>query len=255
MFYIIIRYDGTKLKSNTVSRQIANLCSDYFGVYLNITSLRAINNTAVKNAAAHGDLNDTQLDEYNIECQGHTTRMGKKAYNFSREPDRAKTLQKINDMINKKYKSDVCNNNIGSCDDDGEMEAYTIEDINADACRIKRKRDENDSREEELHTSMKKKKLSTDEELIEKHKGEWGKQHPCYDKVSLKIKWSPFEKEYLQAIYDVQRHSKKRNVWRHCLDSILNTNDENVRQQFHISHLMLVKLKDAIRVRKEDCME
>jgi outer membrane protein OmpA-like peptidoglycan-associated protein len=99
MFAYIYRYDGTKLQSNTASRQIAVLCSKFFGVYLNVTSLRAINNTAVKNAAAHGDLNDTQLDEYNIECQGHTTRMGKKAYNHSVEPDRAKTLQQINDSI------------------------------------------------------------------------------------------------------------------------------------------------------------
>ena len=86
-------------------------------------------------------------------------------------------------------------------------------------------------------------------QLQEKHGGDWGKQHPCYDKKTLKIKWSAFEKDYIQTIFD-NYPPHKHNVWRHCLDSILNTNDENVRQQFHVSHLELVKIKDAIRVKK-----
>ena len=227
------------------------LCSKFFGVYLNVTSLRAINNTAVKNAAAHGDLNDTQLDEYNIECQGHTTRMGKKAYNHSVEPDRAKTLQQINDSINKKYgqnfyssRDEVSSSDGGDGDSDGDSNEEDISNV-AQICVRKKKRDESYVSMEDNIIINKKKKFSGDEELKNNH-DDWGKKHPFYGKESRKIKWSPFEKDYLQAIYDKHRHN--HNVWRHCLDCVLNTNDENVRQQFHMSHLTVVKFKDAIRV-------
>jgi len=207
----------------------------------------------VKNAAAHGDLNDTQLAEYKIECQRHSTRMGKKPYNFSREPDRAKTLQQINDMINKKYqvkKNDNCNsatidviheNNAGIDGNNFEESEYDIS-IDAQHCVKKRKRDENYGHIEE------KKNLSYGDEILIDNHDDWGKKHAFYEIESVKIKWSLFEKDYLQALYDKNRH--KHNVWRHCLDSILNANDENVRQQFHKSHLAVGKLKDAIRVKK-----
>lgn len=217
-----------------------------FGVYLNVTSLRAINNTAVKNAAAHGDLNDTQLDEYNIECQGHTTKMGKKAYNYSVEPDRAKTLQQINDRINKKYRENVYSKSdeVSSSSSDGDSEE---DDEETQVTVKKRKRGESYlSMEDDM--IAKKKKVSGDEELKKNH-DDWGKKHPFHGKTSLKIKWSPYEKEYLQAIYDKHRHN--HNVWRHCLDCVLNTNDENVRQQFHMSHLTVGKFKDAIRVTRK----
>ncbi len=55
--------------------------------------------------------------------------------------------------------------------------------------------------------------------------------YPLYQIEARKIKWSPFEKDYVQAIFDNHRH--KHTVWKYCLDSILNTNDENVRQLFH----------------------
>jgi hypothetical protein len=215
-------------------------------VFLNVTSLRAINNTAVKNATAHGDLNDTQLDEYNIECQGHTTRMGKKAYNFAREIDRAKTLQNINDMINKKYQERVYSDSDSDSDSDesGEEE---LDGDDVQLSRKKRKRDENIGSIEDKVISKIIKVNDCDKQLISNH-SDWGKKHPFYEVDSRKIKWSPFEKDYIQAIYD-NKHLSQHNVWKQCLDSILNTNDENVRQQFHISHLTLVKLKDAIRVR------
>jgi hypothetical protein len=221
----------------------------------------------VKNAAAHGDLNDTQLEEYNIECQGHTTRMGKKAYNFSREPDRAKTLQQINDMINKKYQvhknvvsntsrdgyygySEESDGDVGNCS--GGVGSISEEDISGSEgvqqCVKRRKRDENYGLIEDILNVTKRKHSNCDQILIENH-DDWGKKHPFYQIESLRIKWSPFEKDYIKALYDKNR--LKHNVWRHCLDSILNTNDENVRQQFHISHLAFGKLKDAIRVKKE----
>jgi hypothetical protein len=94
------------------------------------------------------------------------------------------------------------------------------------------------------------KKTDKIENLVKEHSGDWGKKHPCYNTNALKIKWSPFEKDYIQSMFD--KHPHKHNIWRHCLDSILNTNDENVRNQFHVTHLTVVKLKDAIRVRKID---
>ncbi len=199
----------------------------------------------MKNAAAHGDLNDTQLEEYNIECQGHTTRMGKKAYNFSREPDRAKTLQHISDMINKKYQIEKNVYNKSTIEEG--VEDYE-EDINDQHYAKKRKRDENYGVLEDNVIHTKRKISGCDEMLIESH-DDWGKKHPLYEIGSLKIKWSPFERDYVKVLYEKNR--LKHNVWRHCLDSILNTNDENVRQQFHKSHLKLVKLKDAIRVKKQ----
>ncbi len=200
----------------------------------------------MKNAAAHGDLNDTQLEEYNIECQGHTTRMGKKAYNFSREPDRAKTLQQINDMINKKYQVDKNVNGTNSTSDSDEGFGDSEEDNSNKNYAKKRKRDENYGLIKENMIDTKRKISGCDQVLIENHE-DWGKKHPCFEIESLKIKWSPFERDYIQALYDKNR--LKHNVWRHCLDSILHTNDENVRQQFHKSHLKLVKIKDAIRVK------
>ena len=107
----IFRHDGGKIRSSTVSTQIGNLCSEFFGLFLNVTSLRAINNTAVRNACAQGHINHNQLEEYDIECQGHSTAMGKKAYDRSREGDRAKNLQSINDLINNK-----CNESFDSGD-------------------------------------------------------------------------------------------------------------------------------------------
>jgi hypothetical protein len=233
----IFRHDGGKIRSSTVSTQIGNLCSEFFGLFLNVTSLRAINNTAVRNACAQGHINHNQLEEYDTECQGHSTAMGKKAYDRSREGDRAKNLQSINDLINNK-----CNESFDS--GDAESEDNTSEEMQL--CREKRKRDEDYNSSSMIH---KKKKVSSDVQLQEKHSGDWGKKHPCYDKKVLKVKWSSFEKDYIQALFD-KYPSHKHNVWRHCLDSILNTNDENVRQQFHVSHLELVKLKDAIRVKK-----
>jgi hypothetical protein len=133
------RYNGTKLRSSTVSRQIGLFCSNFFGVFLNVTTLRAINNTAVKNAAAHGVLNHTQLEEYNIECQGHTTRMGRKAYDTSLETDRAKTLQHINDTINIKYREKLGNENV---DHSGGSDISSDDDTSdVELCTKKRKRD------------------------------------------------------------------------------------------------------------------
>lgn len=175
--------------------------------------------------------------------------MGKKAYNHSKEPDRAKTLQKINDLINKECRDDVDSDNVNSgggfCNAD-EVQLYS---------RKKRERYEDSEINEDSENNgdyiiLKKKKMSSDEQLQEKHGGDWGKQHPFYDKLSQRIKWSPFEKNYIQEYVD-KYPPHKHNVWRHCLDSILNTNDENIRQQFHVSHLELVKLKDAIRVKKK----
>ena len=169
--------------------------------------------------------------------------MGKKAYDYSKEDDRAKTLQSINDLINNK-----CQDSADSSGEDGDDGS---EDNTGDEIQLhkeKRKRDENYENNESCVTH-KKKKISSDEQLQEKHGGDWGKQHPCFEKKALRVKWSSFEKDYIQAKFD-SYPPNKHNVWRHCLDSILNTNDENVRQQFHISHLELVKIKDAIRVKK-----
>jgi hypothetical protein len=257
LYFHICRYDGTKLRSSTASTQIGLFCSEYFGIFLNVTSLRAINNTAVQNAAALGHINDNQLDDYNRGCQGHNTRMGKKAYDYSREQDRAKTLQKITDLINNKCRdnadSDVEISSEGSDDEAISSGEGSVSDSGGrrrgDICREKRKRKE-DNRSNAINILNKKKKLSGDEQLQVKHIGDWGKKHPCYNTNALKIKWSPFEKDYIQSMFD--KHPHKHNVWRHCLDSILNTNDENVRHQFHVTHLTVVKLKDAIRVRKID---
>jgi hypothetical protein len=203
--------------SSTASAQIGLLCSEFFGIFLNVTSLRAINNTAVKNAAAHGYLNDNQLDEYNIECQGHNTRMGKKAYNHSRERDRAKTLQNINDLINKK-----CLENVDSDDDSGGGESNVHLDDNdtsdeeVELLRKKRKRDERDihCKHNENHSTLKKKKLSSDDQLQAKYVGDWGKKHPFYGSNALKIKWSPFEKDYIKDMVD-KYPASKTHVWRH----------------------------------------
>jgi hypothetical protein len=164
--------------------------------------------------------------------------MGKKAYDYSKEDDRAKTLQSINDLINYKCQDSGDSGSDGS-DTGSEIQLY----------KEKRKRDENFENNESCVTHKKKKLSSSDEQLQEKHGGDWGKQHPCFEKKALRVKWSSFEKDYIQDMFD-NYPPNKHNVWRHCLDSILNTNDENVRQQFHISHLELVKIKDAIRVKK-----
>jgi hypothetical protein len=183
--------------------------------------------------------------------------MGKKAYDYSREQDRAKTLQKITNLINNKCRdnadSDVEVSSEGSDDEaissgegsDTDRGGKTRNNI----CREKRKREEDYGNDNDNNNMLnKKKKLSGDEQLQVKHIGDWGKKHPCYNTNALKIKWSLFEKDYIQSMFD--KHPHKHNVWRHCLDSILNTNDINVRQQFHVTHLTVVKLKDAIRVRK-----
>lgn len=234
------------MRSSTVSKQIGFLCSEFFGVFLNVTSLRAINNTAVNNACAHGHINDSALKDYNTECQGHSTRMGKKLYDHSKEPDRAKTLQQINDLIIKKCQdsvdSDDAYSGVGS-DVDSDDDTNLL-------FREKRKRDiDNENNGNDMTPTPKKKKISNDEQLLAKYEGDWGKKHPCYGSNALRIKWSPFEKDYIKAMVDIHPPSKCY-IWRHCLDSILNTNDENVRHQFHVQHLNVVKLKDAIRVKK-----
>jgi hypothetical protein len=171
------------------------------------------------------------------------------------EPDRAKTLQQINDRINEKYRENVYSKNgevsssssmSSSSSSDGDSEEDSDEDIHP----YVKKRKRGDSYLSVEHDGIaKKKKLSSDDEELKKKHDDWGKKHPFHGKKTVKIKWSPFEKDYLQAIYDKHRHN--HNVWRHCLDCVLNANDENVRQQFHLSHLTVVKFKDAIRVAKK----
>ncbi len=105
------------------------MLSEFFGLYLNVTSLRAINNTAVQNAVAHGELNDNQLDEFNKECQGHSTKMGKKVYSYITKKDRAKTLQIITDQINQKHLNKA-DSSSDDCSSDDSSICNNVQDIN-----------------------------------------------------------------------------------------------------------------------------
>ena len=64
--------------------------------------------------------------------------MGKKAYNYSKESDRAKTLQHINDLINKN-----CRDSIDSDDDidsDADSNGNTSDDNTSDEVQLRREK-------------------------------------------------------------------------------------------------------------------
>ena len=95
--------------------------------------------------------------------------MGKKAYNHSKESDRAKTLQHINDLINKN-----CRDSIDSDDDIDSGAIGCVADSNGnisdevqELSREKRKRDEyyDDFNNNEYNIIHKNKKLCSDEQL------------------------------------------------------------------------------------------
>jgi hypothetical protein len=227
MLYYLIRYNGTNYNSSLASKQIAEMLFEFFGLYLNVTTLRAINNTAVQNATAHGELNDTQLDDFNKECQGHSTKMGKVAYNYIRKKDRAKTLQIINDQINQKY-NDNFSDTSSNCSNSTSDSDFSDSDF--------------------TNNQNEKKQINVIKHL-KKDYNDWGEKHSHYQSNSNKIKWSDYEKEYIKMIYD--QYPNVKNIWKLILDTILNAEDENVRKEFHIKHLNAVKIKDALRPAKE----
>ncbi len=230
------------------------MLSEFFGLYLNVTALRAINNTAVQNAVAHGELNDNQLDDFNKECQGHSTKMGKKVYSYITKKDRAKTLQIITDQINQKHlnKFNSSSDDDSSIDDNNSFGSSICKVVEEEENKKKRPRNQ-----ESDNIQGKKEDENINENIddkitfnlqLRKEYDDWGKKHVQYQSTDSKIKWSQYEKEYIKMIYD--QYPTERNIWKLILDTLLSIQDENVRQQFHIKHLHAVRIKDALRSTK-----
>jgi hypothetical protein len=222
------RYCGRKYSSSCASKNIAKLCGDFFGVYLPVTSLRAINSTAVSLSASAGLLNSEQKMDFDSFAQGHSGVMARQLYTHMKEDDRAKGIQVISDQMNQQYKrkktEDV---------DEGDVQNYES-DTNATPI----------NKTENLHMSPKKRMKSVDVENMD----DWGLDHIDYNVMSRKIKWSDFEKQYISTF--IESNSHMYDKWDQCLQRIWQSKGE-VRRQFHLKHIdKSSRLRDAIRIRK-----
>jgi hypothetical protein len=161
--------------------------------------------------------------------------MATKCYNYERESDRAKNLQRMTELIVQKNELNESTDSASSCD-------ISFEEEKQDAVGLRVDDDDvlNNNQNTKLRNVANQK---SDVNLIKKF-DDWGKEHPEYNNMGDKIPWSRFEKEYIKESYN--KYHLMRNKWRLCLDDILNA-DVNVRQQFHIKHLSAVKIKDSMR--------
>jgi hypothetical protein len=190
-----------------------------------VTSLRAINSTAVSLSASAGVLNSEQKNDFDSFAQGHSGRMARHLYTHMKEGDRAKGIQEITDQMNQHFKRTDNEN------EDEEGKNYDSEEgSNYDMLNC-----------DNLNMSPKK-KMKFDVEKID----DWGLDHVDCNVNSRRIRWSLFEKRYILNF--INKHSDLYDKYDQCLQSIWQA-DSAVRRQFHRKHINTSScLRDAIRI-------
>lgn len=230
--WLCCRFTGRKYSSSVASKNIANLCRKFFGIYLPVTSLRAINSTAVSLSASAGLLNSEQKIDFDSFAQGHSGNMARQLYTHMREEDRAKGIQKITDEMNQRFKSTEKDD-----EDEGNRNRQVSEEKDSYMSPINKTAD--------IPLMSPKKRMKYEVEKI----NDWGLDHLDCGVNARKIRWSEFEKQYISTF--IERHSHLYDKWDQCLQSIWQA-DATIRRQFHLKHIGGSSgLRDAIRIRNK----
>jgi hypothetical protein len=95
-----IRYNGNSVTSGDGSKGIGTMTEDLFGLYLPVTTLRAISSTAVKMKADKGQLNAAQCNTFHERLQGHSSITAQRCYTMLSRANVEDTLDNINKVLN-----------------------------------------------------------------------------------------------------------------------------------------------------------
>jgi hypothetical protein len=94
------RHNGKCLPGDDGSKAIARMTDDLFGIYLPVTTLRAINNTQLKLSASVNELNNEQCEVFHRNCQGHGSQTAEKLYTYMTQERTASMLANVNTTLN-----------------------------------------------------------------------------------------------------------------------------------------------------------
>lgn len=95
-----LRHNGKSWPADDGSKGIACMTDDLFGLYLPVTTLRAINNTQLKLSAGDNALNTEQCEVFRKNCQGHGSQTADKLYTFMTRQRTALMLAGVNTTLN-----------------------------------------------------------------------------------------------------------------------------------------------------------
>ena len=268
-----LRHKGSSMSGDDGSKGIATMTDDLFGLYLTVTTLRAINNTQVKLSASENAVNSEQCVIFHKACQGHSGQTAERLYTYMTQEKTASVLAGVNATLNNCHGGDTIMfgaHNSKPDDSDDSDDSYGHDGQHPQRLRgttqllttnidIPRERERarhiiagpvmiTPTLVPPVHAARRKSEMAVLSQTPPRALTfeDFGLDHvDCSRDETANIAWSADEVDYVKQF---QSTCKSRDVFRLCLDSITSNPNSNVRRMFHKKHIRSSStLRDGVK--------